>query len=188
MEKIRTFVAVEISEEQREKIKKMLEEFKKQTGTQGISYVKPENLHITLRFFGDLSEEEIKIVKESLKKISEETVKFKMSLKKVGAFPSLNYVKVLWAGVESGADELKNLKGKIYQIKVGKRDKREFTAHITFARVKFLKDKEEFIGLVKRFESEEFGETEVNEISLKKSELKPTGAVYSDLARFKLIS
>jgi len=135
---MRIFLGIPISEEIRSKIEK-IQLGLTDLGT-GINLVQPENLHYTLKFFGEVEESKIIEVKEILKSIGWGN-KFNVRVKKVGVFPNENYVKVVWLGVENDA-EMKELSQKI-EDKLGKQFPAdfEFSAHLTLARVKFVKDK-----------------------------------------------
>ncbi len=170
---MRCFIAVDLPSEIKSKISALTREIQKKDIIIA-NFVAQKNLHITLKFLG-----EIKDVDKIKAKCSEiKGKKFKVILKGVSAFPSQNYVRVLWAGIEKGAEELKELNKK---LEILGKDKREFSNHLTIARVKAVKDKD---ALRKFFTDKEFGEFEVNEFKLVKSTLTPRGPVYKELQTF----
>ncbi len=179
---MRTFIAVETSKEQKEKLAEFQEALKKSGAD--LKIVEKENLHLTLRFLGEISEKEADIVKQSLSKIT--FSKFQMHLKGAGAFPNLNHINVIWAGVSEGAAELQALAEKINEIKIGQKDERGFSVHITVARAKSASGKENLLKVLKEFANFDFGSAEVSEIKLKESKLGKNGPTYSDLAVFPL--
>lgn len=177
---MRTFIAAEISEEQKNK----LVDFQAALGKSkaDLKLVERENLHITLRFLGEVSEAELEKVKSGLKRAVKGKKSFTMQIKGAGVFPNTNYIKVVWAGITKGSEELAQLAEKINsEIKIGKTDERGFSSHITVARVKSAKNKDELAKVLKEFSSFDFGETIVKEIKLKESKLSPKGPTYSDL-------
>ena len=189
---MRIFIAIETSAGQKEK----LAEFQSALQKCGVDLkiVEKENLHLTLRFLGEINETELETVKNGLQfalssvsRSARDAVSgsqpFNMHLKGTGAFPSLNHINIIWAGVSTGESELKSLAKKINsEIHVGKTDEREFSCHITVGRVKSAKNKEQLLKVLKEFSNFDFGETIVKEIKLKESKLSPQGPAYKDLA------
>ncbi len=179
---MRAFIAVEISKEQREK----LSEFQNALKSCGadLKIVEPQNLHLTLRFLGEISGQEAEQIKQQLSKVK--ISKFQMHLKGAGAFPNLNHINVIWAGISAGAQELSSVAEKVNEIKIGEKDSRGFSAHITVARVKSARGKENLLKILKEFSNYDFGRAEVSEIKLKESKLGKSGPSYSDLVVFPL--
>ncbi len=106
-----------------------------------------------------------------------------MKLKGSGAFPSLNRISVIWAGMENA-----NTLGEISRkIDVGleplgfEPERRKFSPHVTIARVKRRKNKDKLEEVIQQFSNTEFGEVPVNKIILKKSVLTSQGPIYSDI-------
>jgi 2'-5' RNA ligase len=176
---VRCFVAVELSEEQRDSVSAVVEELKKSEAP--VNWVGPGNLHATLRFFGDVGEKDLDKVKRACDDAVSRMQPFAFSLKGVGVFPNWNFVKVVWVGIERGAQELGALSEELKKLNVGFKDKKPFSPHVTVGRVKFAKNKEALVDALKTFEGHDFGETVVDRIKLKKSELTPKGPIYSDL-------
>lgn len=173
---MRLFVAVDLSDDVREKIEDVLRVFK---DFKGVKPVEKENLHITLMFLGEVPDRRVEVVKESLRGIKLDP--FKIRLKGLGNF---NY-RVFWVGVVEGNEYLSILAKEVENSlkKVGfKRDK-DFVAHATIARVKRL-DSNDRIKLEKAlemFKDYDFGEMVVDSFKLKKSTLTPKGPIYEDI-------
>ena len=147
-----------------------------------INWVAKSKIHITLKFIGEVSENNINSIKERLNKIKFKS--FKVKLDKLGVFPNDNYVRVIWVGLKP-AGKVIELQQKIDSELLDLFSKEQrFSAHITLARVKFIKDKEEFKKNLKFDISEK--EFEINEFCLVKSELSKDGAKYEILERFAL--
>ncbi|MFH1424564.1 MAG: RNA 2',3'-cyclic phosphodiesterase [archaeon] len=182
---MRAFIAVEIGEDQRAKLGKLIGTLKK-IGAD-VKFVEPENLHLTLKFLGEVDENALETARKGCEKAVEKFAGFKMSLKGVGAFPNWDYAKVLWAGVEQGAEELIELQEEIdAQVNVGKIGAMKFSPHVTIGRVKSIGEMEKLLSALRKFENSDFGEVEVKEVKIRKSELAADSPVYSDLASISL--
>lgn len=173
---MRLFVAVDLKDDLREEIEKVLRIFRE---FRGIKPVEKENLHITLMFLGEVPDRKVDMVKEKLRGIKLEP--FKIRLKGLGNF---NY-RVFWIGVLEGKDLLSILAKEVENSlkKIGfKRDK-EFVAHATVARVKRLNpnDRIKLEKSLESFKDYEFGEMIVDCFKLKKSTLTSKGPIYEDL-------
>jgi len=175
METKRLFVAVEIPADIRHKIY----EFALQLEQDGVKIVEEENLHITLKFLGDVQSARVPGITEMLKKVP--VKKFKCALGKIGAFPKPDYVRVVWVGAES--KELAELAAGVADCLagVGKEEDRPFSPHLTIARVKKKVDLRAFL---ERNKNIEFGAFEVGGFSLFESTLTREGPVYKKLAEF----
>lgn len=176
---MRAFVAVEVSEELREK----MAELQKQLSLEGVKLVEKENLHLTLFFLGEIDESMREKVVKAMDKLT--CNKFEMSCEVVGAFPSNNYIRVIWVGAE--APELKQIYDQLGTefARLGFKQE-QFSPHITLARVKFLKDKEKLVEFLEENEQVELGECKVEGVFLKKSTLTPKGPIYETVYEKKL--
>ncbi|MFA4641325.1 RNA 2',3'-cyclic phosphodiesterase [Pyrococcus kukulkanii] len=182
---MRAFIAIDVSEEVRDAIVKA-QDF---IGTKEakIKFVERENLHITLKFLGEITQEQAEEIKRVLAEIAKRHKKHEVRVKGIGVFPNPNYVRVIWAGVEN--DEgikaiAQDIEGEL--SKLGFKKDKEFVAHVTIGRVKFVKDKLGLAMKLKELANEDFGTFRVEAIELKKSTLTPKGPIYETLARFEL--
>ena len=176
---MRVFVAVNVSKEVVEELKKAQKDLKDAK----LKLVK--DFHLTLKFLGEVSEPKVEEIKEALKQIKFKS--FKAQLTGIGVFPNPNYVRVVWVGVSP--DNFISLQKQVDDVleKLGFKKDRRFHPHLTLARVKFVKDKESFKRIIRdiKVEKKEF---EVNEFKLIKSTLIKEGPIYEDLGVFKLSS
>ncbi|MCP4647441.1 MAG: RNA 2',3'-cyclic phosphodiesterase [bacterium] len=172
---MRLFVAVEIPG----LIKEMMGELEGALPSDGLNKVDVKNMHITLKFLGEVDETKVEEIKAALSGV--EFAPFKVQVRGVGVFPKEDYVKVIWAGTESA--ELKELAGKVEEALSGMfgGEARGFSGHLTLARVKRKVDLKEF--LEKRRE-EVFGGFAVDKFLLMKSVLQPGGPEYSVVGEF----
>jgi 2'-5' RNA ligase len=176
----RVFSAVDI--EDKEALQK-LEEIRDRLDL-GFKPVEKEKMHITLQFFKDIDKEQMEQVKEGFENI--DTDSFKLKIEGLGAFPSEDYIRVIWAGAEHP---------KIYEVQekasthpVESSDDHEFLPHVTLLRVENPSGKQKK-KLKKAFDEhreEEIGEIEVDSVKLFESELTPEGTEYKELTEKKL--
>jgi len=183
---MRAFIAIEINDEVRKRLVEIQEKIDRMKSAK-IKFVEPENLHITLKFLGEITEEQAEDIKRILESIAKNHKKHEVNAKGIGVFPSYNYVRVIWAGVESDG-EIRKIVEEIDNafFKLGFKREKNFVSHITIGRVKFVKDKVGLMLALKELSNEEFGKFKVEAIELKKSTLTPKGPIYETLARFEL--
>lgn len=184
MPKFRGFIAIDI-----DSLPKLVEfENKiKQTGAH-VKLVEPKNIHITLKFLGDTDEEQIDEIEKIMKNSVEGTDPFNIQLKSTGVFPNQNYIKIIWIGIHNG-DQIGIIANKIDEelSEIGfKKEKRGFSAHLTIARVKSAKNKEQLMQIIEKYKEFEFADIKVDSIKLKKSDLTPKGPIYTTLKEIKL--
>ncbi|MEO0076828.1 MAG: RNA 2',3'-cyclic phosphodiesterase [candidate division WOR-3 bacterium] len=181
LQKIRAFIAVEIPQKVRTEICQLIDRFA-QTG-QSVKWVKPENLHITLLFLGDIDQNFLQQSIEQLTGIAKSEKGFKMSLKNFGAFPSQRMPRVVWIGVDQGAQALIDLQAKIEAAftTIGyKPEERKFHPHLTIGRVRERMSNAEQVFNT-RYQSEVFT---INSLVLFKSTLTPQGPIYEKIKEF----
>ncbi len=175
---MRCFLAIELNEEVKNELIKIQEEIKPFLDAK---FVELGNLHLTLKFFGEVDEKDFREIQEALKEIK--FPKFSVSLGKIGFFPNENLAKVLWISLES--EEILELSGKIDTSLINFKDK-DFESHVTLARIKNISNKEEFLKKIKDFKIKPIS-FNVRDFVLKKSTLTAKGPIYEDVERFELI-
>lgn len=142
-----------------------------------INWVAKKNIHLTLKFLGDVNEDKVEEIKYKLSEIKFEP--FKTKLSGFGVFPSESYIRVLWVGLDSR--EIFDIQDQVDEKLSDLFPKeRGFTTHLTLGRVKAIKNKERFLDLIKKIKIEPF-EFEISEINLIKSELTKEGPKYTVL-------
>jgi 2'-5' RNA ligase len=175
---MRSFIAVKISPDQREKLADLIKNLKK-SGAE-VKWVKPENLHITLKFLGEVDEKGLPNIFDSLEKSLTNEQSFQFNLKGLGCFPNLHRPRVIWVGIERGADDLSRLAGMVDDCMLGfgfEKEKRGFSPHLTIGRVKSTRLIERLTGMFKNVEFL----TEsciIDEAIFYQSILKPEGPTY----------
>jgi len=183
-ERVRCFIAIDIENSSVvEKIVRIQEELSS-CGVR-LKLVEPENLHITLRFIGEIPKLIVESIKESISNLKFE--EFHVTFSGIGAFPQPERPRVIWAGVVEGGDKLfvlsKKVNDLLSKLKLPKEDK-EFTPHLTIARVKSFPSSR-LSQTIKRLSGVHIGAITVNEVRLKKSTLTPKGPKYSTLLSVK---
>jgi 2'-5' RNA ligase len=147
-----------------------------------LKLVEPRNIHMTMRFLGNISLGMIDLIHEEMKKVS--FTPFDVEIRGLGAFPSLRYPRVVWAGIRRGVNELRNVFDQLEPLLRGlgfKPDPKGFSPHLTIARVRSGRRKAELIRCVQDLADCEFGVIKAECLRLKKSVLTPRGPVYSTL-------
>ncbi|MDD5191818.1 MAG: RNA 2',3'-cyclic phosphodiesterase [Candidatus Nanoarchaeia archaeon] len=174
----RCFIAIDLSREAINSIKEIQKLLKKQSLFNG-KFTEPENLHLTLKFLGEISDDKIKEVKKKLQEVSFE--EFEAGLGEVGVF-SKKFIKIIWIKLKgNGIFELqKQIDEKLMDL-FPVEDR--FMSHITISRVKTVGDKKALLDYVSKVKTENI-KLKVDKFFLKKSELKPEGPVYEDLGAY----
>lgn len=140
-----------------------------------------KSFHITLKFLGEVLPDKIDVVIEKLKMIK--FSHFNVFLDAIGVFPSENSIRVVWVGVKPEEKILelqKQVDDALFQLF---RKEKDFKAHVTLARIKYIDDKKGFLERLRNVKVDA-KKTEVNGFKLIKSALTQKGAVYEDLAVF----
>ena len=147
-----------------------------------LKLVKPQNIHLTVRFLGNISLSMVDAVYEEMKQVSFSP--FEVELRDLGAFPRLSRPRVIWAGIKKGANELVNVFEQLEPRLRGlgfKPDTKGFSPHLTIARVRSGRNKVQLIKVVRELENYDFGAVKAECLRLKKSVLTPRGPIYTIL-------
>lgn len=172
---MRLFVAVPVPAGIREKAA----EAGRGIAQDGVVPVRPENMHVTLKFIGETDERKLAGIEAALRGVA--FAPFGCTVNGVGVFPDESYVKVVWAGIESGGG-LEALAKAVQEALRGMGGDERFSAHLTIARVK---RKVDLRGFLEKRRNEEFGSFEVPRFELIMSEPGPGGPKYTVLAVFE---
>jgi 2'-5' RNA ligase len=184
---IRSFLAIELPEAIRRKIEEVQKELKQSHAD--VRWVNPQNIHLTLKFFGNIDESRIDPIVKSLEGPIETTSPFSLSVRGMGSFPHFRNPRVVWMGLEEGKEVLVALQERVDEElkKIGfEPEERDFHPHLTLGRAKSNRGRDELVGRMEKFQEEEFGNFRVERVVLFKSELRPSGPMYSELREMKL--
>jgi 2'-5' RNA ligase len=155
-----------------------------QTGAD-VKLVKPQNIHITIRFLGNITPATAEKIFEEMKKT--QFSPFNVQIKGLGAFPNLNYPRVVWAGITTGAEQLKSIFSQMEPRLQGlgfTPDSKGFSPHLTIARIRSGRNKQQLSETINENAGYEFGTVHAKCLRLKKSDLTPRGPIYSTLKEF----
>ena len=185
-ETIRSFLAIELDPELVPKILDVQKEFKKTNSN--IKYVPSQNMHFTLKFFGNIDLDMVEDISAAVLKVIKNYSSFDLNIKKCGCFPNKNVIKVLWLGLDEGSP-IKDIQKDIDKEfrKLGFKKEKNFISHLTIGRVKSPKGKKEIRNTIEKLEDVEIGQMTVSKICLKKSTLTPQGPIYEDIKVFELV-
>lgn len=178
-EKIRTFLAVEISDKAIKEITNLQETLTKKLKFIGKT-IEPENLHITLKFFGELTPQEIEKIDEILKKVEFPEIKAKLG--KTGTFTYNNQPRIIWVKIEGNLIKIQKMIDK--QLEILFPPEQKFVPHLTIARIKYVKDIKHTIEYIKNINLPKI-EFEIKSIKLQSSKLTPIGPVYTTMKEYK---
>ena len=184
METIRAFIAVKLSPEIRDSLKDLQTQLRHRD--LDVKWVEPENIHLTMKFLGDIRADKIEEIKGALAEAVSGCGRFDISLAGTGVFPDRKRPRVIWAGIRDGSETLVKLAGRIeecMEICGFQRDDRGFTAHITIARVKEMHFPQQFFETAEKLKDREFGRMTVKKISLIKSTLTQKGPIYDTICK-----
>lgn len=171
---MRCFIAIEVP------FTHSMEEFQKSIEGR-VKFVERENVHITLKFLGEISENDVEKIKEIIENCKKKP--FNITLKNVGFFPNERYIRVIWIGVFP-QEPIINISRCIDEklSSLGFEKEKSYVPHLTIARAKGPVK----IKNLEKFRAMEFGSVEVKEIKIKKSTLTPKGPVYEDMVVIQL--
>jgi len=183
---IRSFVAINLPSQVKERIDLMQKEW----GALGphVRWVTPENVHITLKFLGDVAEERVAAIGDALGGVAAQVSPFDFMVTSFGVFPNLRYPRIVWLGIGEGADRVAALQLAVEaeMERLGfAPEKRAFRPHITVGRMKSPRGRSILAELLQT-DTRIDEQVDVSEIFLMKSQLRPTGPIYSILRTVSL--
>jgi 2'-5' RNA ligase len=185
---MRLFVALEIPAAVRDNLAALITELRElsaKVADKRPRWVRRENLHVTLKFIGEVSPEKLESIRGALSAIrSDSPVEIKF--RGLGFFPNEQYPRVLWAGLDALAN-LPSLAGDIdgaLETRGIERERRAFTPHLTLARIEPPGLHEKLRAAIQKNSERAFGSVQAREFHLIESKLKPSGAEYATVASY----
>ncbi len=180
---IRTFIAIKLPEKILSSVKEIQNGFK----SQGIraKWVKVENIHITIKFLGDIKITDVEKIIRSITLAAKESKPITLSVKGAGVFPGVKRPRVIWAGITGEISDLLDLQDRVEKNleAIGfPKESRPFKGHLTIGRIKGKTDAKKLVYAMEQFKGFESESFMADHIFLIKSELKQSGAVYTDLS------
>ena len=180
-EQVRSFISIDLEDQQiLSRIASILSSLQSLGGD--LKPVERENIHLTLKFLGNVSAPRLGEVRSSLQQVIFSA--FTAEIKGAGAFPNLNHMNVVWVGVNEGWSQVEQIYEQVEKLLSGlgfRREHRPFSPHITIARVRSGRKRDEVASFLQRLTEESFGTITVDKIRLKQSILSSSGPKYSTL-------
>lgn len=178
---VRSFICIELPDEVKSEIAQFQARFKGEPAS--VSWTKPENVHLTLKFLGDVEEERLAEVHRILVEVAACFSPFELAASGCGVFPSERNPRVLWIGVREDEGHLQRLARAVEDAMAGlgfAREDRPFQAHLTIGRVRTAAGARELARklIAQSFSSRPF---RADRITLMRSDLRPSGAIYTPL-------
>lgn len=183
---IRCFIAIELDEPIKTQLEKQQRMFRKRlSGNESaIKWVPPNNIHLTLKFLGNVADQDIPEICDAVSHAASEFQPFSFTVGTCGCFPPKGLARVLWIGIIDGQSELKQLAKRIdhWTNKLGfPLETRAFNGHLTLARIRQANAAKAVARTVEQMPVETLGRQTVSQITVFQSELKPGGPIYTPL-------
>jgi len=187
MEEIRSFIAVEVPQLLRARMAELQKEL--QSTAADVKWARPESVHLTLKFLGYLPAEDLEKISSAIEPSISVWEPFELWIHGLGCFPSTRNPRVLWVGIDRGGKEVSELQKEV-EKKVADAgfppEDRPFTPHLTLGRVRSSRGKGPLIRAIESHKDWEVGTFKASEVDLFKSELRPSGAIYTKLRTFRM--
>jgi len=178
---IRTFIAIELPAE----VKRLVRQIQEKLGesTEGIRWVKDENLHLSVKFLGNVEENKINDISTAIENAAKDFSVIKLDTGQPGVFPNEKRPRVLWLGIEGDVEQFVRL-SKTCESELSKldyeKDEREIKPHITIGRIRDPKKQKGLVTVLRDLSVESI-KFKADSLNLMRSELNQKGAVYSIL-------
>lgn len=184
---IRSFLAIELPRTVVKEIQEVQNDLR--ASEADVRWVNPAQIHLTLKFFGNIEESQVEPIVTSLEEPARETPSFLVNVRGVGAFPHLKNPRVIWMGVVDEEDVLCPFQKRLEESMepLGFRpEARRFHPHLTLGRVRSARGRDNLVNRIQQYREKKFGAFKAEKVLLFKSELKPSGAVYTILKEVML--
>lgn len=184
---IRSFIAIELSEETRKGLSEVQEHLKQSRA--GVRWVKPSSIHLTLKFLGDIHPAQVDDIAAATAQLVRDEPPLTLCAAGLGAFPNRRKPRVIWVGLRGEVERLARIQAgleKALEPLGFTREGRGFRPHLTIGRVKDRRRLQSLSEAMSAFELPKFNSFDADEIILYKSDLRPTGAIYTKLHRIPL--
>lgn len=187
---MRAFIAIELTPEVKDRASCLQEELRRSHAD--VSWVKPGNIHLTLKFLGEIDDALLQKITVILSETAQGHTAFSVRLALVGAFPKIYAPRVIWVGIDKGDEETKkiaaDLETRIAQVGIPA-EKKPFSSHITLGRVRTPQNRQKLVECLQGLMQDPAParpEMTVRAITLFKSTLTPQGSIYEVLSEAPL--
>lgn len=180
---VRSFIALEINEEVRANLKELLTALRQTSAA--VKWVEPENLHLTLKFLGEVPEEQIADITTALQGVAQSVAAFEFTVQGAGGFPDLHRPRVLWVGVKAIPPlmQLQQLVETAMERLGFAKEGRAYHPHITIGRVKAPTEISKVVAVMNKHKDTVFGTVTPTHLTLFRSDLSWEGPTYTPLAQ-----
>lgn len=186
---MRAFIAIELPEETRDKLSALQQELK--ASGADVKWVRPENIHLTLKFLGEINEKQVELIKGIIDTAAGKRRAFRVRVSSLGAFPRIESPRVVWIDIEEGDEEVKGIAAEL-QENISwagiPKEERPFSSHITIGRIRSPINRDKLVRCLK--DKTDLGgknmEFYAGKITLFKSTLTPKGPLYETLKEANL--
>lgn len=192
MTTLRTFVAIELDKELLGSLMDLQARLRDRVTPRSVRWVRPEGIHLTLKFLGETRQDQIEAVKAALNRAASEVLAFTITVGGLGCFPNTRRPRVIWVGLNEPTGTLSRLRDRVesHVAPLGfPTENRPFHPHLTLGRVQRYASKSEVREVGEVTAASEIGildEMRVSRVCYIKSDLRPGGAVYTTLHEARL--
>ncbi len=194
METQRLFIAINLPDDLHKALESTQRHLQRKLAAYPLRWTRPEDIHLTLKFLGDTEPVRIPDIADALARVAGKHAPFELPVGGLGMFPNLRRPNVLWVGVKDEAHRLRHLAADVDKAmsRLGwRREKRRFSGHLTLARVKKQAGNRERRALGEVIAAlhgyERLGALPVQRIYVMRSQLRPDGAVYSEIRGIDIV-
>jgi len=190
---IRTFIAIDLSDEHRAALDRVQMQFKAERASRYVRWVAPSSIHLTLKFLGDVETAQMPALFQAVTDACVGIAPFTLQVSGAGAFPNTRRPNVVWVGVQGEVERATVLAKKIKEACAAlgfPREDRAFSPHLTLGRVKreTSSNDRRLVGeMIEQANVGDLGEIHVAQVNVIKSELRMTGSIYTRLHEVRLL-
>jgi RNA 2',3'-cyclic 3'-phosphodiesterase len=185
MARIRTFIAVDLAAGVKDRLTALQETLAR--SATGVKWTRPENLHLTLLFLGEVEQLEVVSICRVVQERARKHAPFTLETAGLGAFPNSRRPKILWAGITDGVTELRalhaNLEEGLLNLGCYRREDREYTPHLTLGRLSHEDREADWADVLAKNSDWQGGSSPVDEVLIMESEMRRGGPEYTVLGR-----
>jgi len=187
---MRCFIAIDIDQTIRAALGNLQQELQKKADIKkgGVTWVKPDAIHLTLKFLGEIEDKHVADVCNIVKSVAGRHKSFQLSIESVGCFGGKS-ARVLWVGAGEGTENLLRLQKDLEQrlAEAGwPAEDREFTSHLTLCRVKDSRAGLKLAQVAENYRDLKLGTISADSLCVYQSQLTPQGPIYTILGNYKL--
>jgi len=187
---MRCFIAIDIDKKNRAALSDLQQQLQSSAGIKKIDvkWVNPENIHLTLKFLGEVKDAKIVEICNIVKDIADRHKSFELSIESVGCFGGRS-ARVLWVGTDDRSNNLRRLQKDLEEalaLAGWPRETREFSGHLTLCRIRNSKAGIKLAQMTEEYKDFKLGVMPADSVSVYQSQLTPKGPIYTLLGNYKM--